>query len=71
MRSWNGKLYLFTPKEFEQLPDGIELTCIDNTKVIKGKDEIDMDIRGGCIAFGVIDPLNHELGPLFTKFNLD
>lgn len=42
---WNDNLWLFTPKEFAMLPDGFELTCIDNSTCIKGKDYIDDDVR--------------------------
>lgn len=32
--------------------DGIELTCISGDKAVKGKDNIDTDIRFGCLAYG-------------------
>ena len=65
-------LYLFTPEEFEQLPDGTVLECImkEDDPVIKGKDYIDMDTRFGHIAYGVTDPWNHELKDLFLIFKL-
>lgn len=56
MSAWwdeDRKLMLITPAEFEALPDGTELTCIDDTTAIKGVDEIDMDTRFGHIAYGV------------------
>lgn len=68
--SADDDLYLFTPEEYDQLPDGIELTCIDNTKSVKGKDEIDQDTRYGHIAFGVKDPWNHPLKDKFLIFKL-
>jgi hypothetical protein len=71
MAPWDEELFLFTPEEYEQLPDGIELTCImDDEKAIKGKDYIDMDTRFGHIAYGVKDPWNHELKDLFLIFKL-
>ena len=70
MAPWDGELFLFTPEEYEQLPDGIELTCIDGDTVVKGKDYIDMDIRFGNIAYGVKDPWNHPLKDLFLVFKL-
>lgn len=72
MQRWSEEtdLYLFTPEEYEQLPDGIELTCIDNTTSIKGKDYIDMDTRFGYTAFGVKDPWNHPLKDKFLIFKL-
>lgn len=39
---------------YDLIPDGTELTSISNTKSIKGKDEIDLDVRFGCIAYGFI-----------------
>ncbi len=70
MVQWDDKLYLLTPEEFEQLPDGIELTCIDNTKAVKSKDIIDQDVRFGHLAYGVTDPWNHPLKDLFLIFKL-
>ena len=70
MRLWSGRLYVFTPAELEQLPDGTGLTCIDGTKVIKGRDAIDTDTRAGHIAYGVVDPWVHPLKDLFLIFKL-
>ena len=71
MQLWSEEgLYLFTPDEYEQLPDGYELTCIDGSKEVKGKDYIDMDTRFGYTAFGVRDPWNHPLKDLFLIFIL-
>lgn len=38
---------------YDALPDGIELRSILNYNVIKGKDYIDLDTRGGYLAFGI------------------
>ena len=71
MNKWDESgLYLFTPAEFTKLPDGIELTCIDDTTAIKGQDEIDQDTRFGHIAYGVYDPFNHPEKDLFLTFVL-
>lgn len=72
MHPWNKELWLFTPEEYEQLPDGIELKSImaGDKPVVKGVDEIDMDTRFGHIAFGVEDPWNHPLKHLFLVFKL-
>jgi hypothetical protein len=67
---WEDGLYLFTPEEFDQLPDGIELFSINGHSAIKGKDYIDQDVRYGHLAFGVKDPWNHELKNLFLLFKL-
>lgn len=72
MRLWSKEtnLYLFTKEEYEQLPDGIELTSINNTTSVKGKDYIDMDTRFGYLAYGVTDPWNHPLKDKFLIFKL-
>ena len=72
MHPWNEELWLFTPEEYEQLPDGIELYSImaGDKPVVKGVDTIDMDTRFGHIAYGVNDPWNHELKDLFLVFKL-
>lgn len=72
MHPWNEELWLFTPEEYEQLPDGTELYSVmsgDKIK-IKGKDYIDMDTRWGHIAYGVKDPWNHPLKDMFLVFKL-
>lgn len=70
MIKWDDDLVLFNEEEYNKLPDGTELTCIDKSTVIKGKDVIDMDTRSGHIAFGVKDPWNHPLKDLFLIFKL-
>jgi hypothetical protein len=71
MQLWNEDgLYLFTPEEYERLPDGTELSCIDNSVAVKGTDKIDMDTRFYHIAYGVKDPWNHPLKDLFLIFKL-
>jgi len=70
MRLWDKDLWLFTPEEFAQLPDGIELESVNGRIKTKGLDEIDQDVRFGHMAWGVRDPLNHELRHLFTVFGL-
>ena len=71
MKLWNekSKLWLLTPAEFEQLPDGTKLTCVNGKSEIKGGN-IDMDIRFGHIAWGIHNPLEHELKHLFLIFGL-
>ena len=70
MHPWNGTMWLFTPDEYEQLPDGLELKSIMGDTKIKGKDTIDMDTRWGHIAYGVEDPWNHPLKDLFLVFKI-
>ena len=64
------RLYLFNEKEFEQLPDGIELESISGKAKIKGQDTIDMDTRFGYLAVGVRNPFEHEHRDLFLLFTL-
>jgi hypothetical protein len=64
------RLYLFTEKEFEQLPDGIELETIGGKFKVKGQDTIDLDTRMGYLAFGVRNPFEHEHKDLFLLFTL-
>ena len=46
-------IWLLTEKEFETLPNGTKLISILGEVVTKGIDTIDMDTRGGYIAFGL------------------
>lgn len=74
MIKWSGEgensLFLFTPAEFELLPDGIELESVDNKTYIKGKDNIDVDTRGGYLAYGIRSPATHKHADLFLIFLL-
>ena len=71
MHRFDDRLWLFTVEEFNQLPDGMELHCIDGSTVVKGEDLIDMDTRFGYIAYGVVDPIaEHAQSELLTKFRL-
>jgi hypothetical protein len=70
MKRWDEKLWLFTPAEFEKLPNGFELKGITGKNIIKGQDEIDMDVRFGVIAFGVENPSEHPEAELLTVFML-
>lgn len=71
MTPWGeNDLWLFTPGEYEQLPDGTELTSIMGDIRVKGQDDIDQDVRFGHLAWGVRNPLTHEHRHLFTLFGL-
>jgi hypothetical protein len=70
MRSWEDKLYLFTPEEFKQLPDGTEVKSVRGNIKVKGKDIINIDTRYGYTPWGVKDPWNHPLKDLFLIFKL-
>ena len=70
MHRFDDKLWLFTPEEYNRLPDGTVLTCIDGTTNTKGVDYIDMDTRFGHIAYGLKDPTTPEESELFLKIKL-
>ena len=73
MRRWDedSDLWLFNTSEINQLPDGTVLENIQGKTVVKGQDVIGHWQGRGLVAWGVRDPLNHELAPLFTKFLLE
>lgn len=48
-------LWLLTPDEFGMVPAGSTLVCISGETAVKGRDEIDQDTRGGCMAWGFLD----------------
>jgi hypothetical protein len=50
----NLELWLIQPIEFDTLPDGTALVCIDGTIAVKGKDRIDGDTRYGSLAYGFL-----------------
>lgn len=54
-KKWDeeSELYLIPLWAFDLIPDGTVLECISGERVIKGKDEIDLDVRFGCIAYGL------------------
>lgn len=55
-------LQLLTPEEYNQLPLGTPLGCIDGRELVKSLDSdesgspnyVDMDTRGGRLAYGLI-----------------
>ena len=65
-----NSLWLFTVDEFNKLPDGIILECIDGSFATKGVDRVDKDVRFACIAYGVRNPMVHPEHELFTIFRL-
>ena len=56
---WSGRqsdpLWLLTPDEFTKVPDYTELVCISGQTAVKGRDPIDLDTRGGFIAYGLLE----------------
>lgn len=70
MTRWHDDLWLFTPDELRQLPDGTVLESISGDFKTKGQDYLDMDTRFGHTAWGIRNPLDHELKHLFTIFGL-
>jgi hypothetical protein len=70
LRHWDESGLLLIPgKLYDQIPDGTKLTCISGQTVIKGKDSIDDDTRGGLIAYGVF--ATDKLTSIVKKVNTD
>ncbi|MEO7905293.1 MAG: hypothetical protein ABIR91_05905 [Candidatus Saccharimonadales bacterium] len=52
--AYGVKLRMLTVKEFENLPNGTVLQCVTTLEVVtKGVNYIDLDTRGGQIAFAL------------------
>lgn len=51
---------LITPEHFEELEDGTALVSITGEVSVKGMDEIDLDTRGGFIAYGFLCKVKHS-----------
>jgi hypothetical protein len=54
--SWDGELTLIPLWAYPLIADGEILTSISGNRKTKGQDEIDLDVRAGCIAWGFIRP---------------
>lgn len=54
--SWDGALRLIPLWAFNYIADGETLTSISGDTKTKGTDDIDLDVRFGCIAFGFKKP---------------
>ncbi len=50
--NWDGKLVLIPLWAFHCIAPGEEVVSISGETKVIGKDEIDLDVRGGCIALG-------------------
>jgi hypothetical protein len=64
------RLKLIHEDEFHTIPNGHVLFCIDGKRVVKGTDYIDLDTRGGYLAYGRIvvgDPTPPLSGPSLKK----
>ena len=67
-------LLLCPLEDFDNVPDGIIFDCIDGQRqYVIGLDEIDMDTRGGMLAFGVRQAAGRLVGerPAVTAFEED
>lgn len=60
MQKWDERLWLLTQKEFNELADGVKLESINGDIYTKGLDYIDLDVRFGCLAFGLTQELVRE-----------
>lgn len=71
MAPWDeNELWLFTPDEFNCLPDGLIVESIMGDFKTKGLDYIDLDTRFGHTAWGIRNPFQHELKELFIEWRL-
>lgn len=50
-------IFLLTPNQLNSLDDGTPVYSIFGEKKTKGEDDIDMDIRAGYTAWGLLEPL--------------
>jgi len=46
-------IVLLRPNQLSGIPDGAVLWTINGTRVVKGRDSIDMDTRGGYLGYGL------------------
>jgi hypothetical protein len=53
--NWDGKIILIPLWVYNYIADGEELISINGKTNIVGKDDIDLDVRYGCIALGFTD----------------
>lgn len=59
-RRW---IYLLTPEELRLVPDGMVLVSIGGREIIKGRDMVPTDTRGGHLAYGLVSrSLANRLG---------
>lgn len=56
---WDEKLTLIPLWAWNYIADGETLTSISGDKAVKGEQEIDLDVRFGCIAYGFETPAQH------------
>ncbi len=64
MLKWNEEgetLWLLTEREFDDLPDGTTLLCIDNNYYKKSAN-LDRDTRFGVMAYGLTEALVKSQG---------
>ena len=54
--AWDEHLTLIPLWAWHYIADGEVLTCIDGETSVKGRDDIDLDVRFGCIAHGFPTP---------------
>jgi hypothetical protein len=52
-RNWDGTMVLLPLWALTHMAPGEHLVCIDGEIAQVGRDEIDDDTRGGCIAYGI------------------
>lgn len=50
--NWDAGLRVIPLWMWNYIADGETVTSIDGSTAVKGQDEIDLDVRFGCIAYG-------------------
>lgn len=50
--NWDGNLIVIPLHFYNSIKDGTTLYSISGSAHVKGKDEIDNDVRFGCMAYG-------------------
>lgn len=58
--NWNSNLTLIPLWAYHYIAEGETLVSISGDTAVTGTDEIDLDVRGGCVAYGFT---SQNIGP--------
>lgn len=53
---WNETMTAIPLWAWNYIADGEKLICIDGSEAVKGVDDIDLDVRAGCLSYGFAPP---------------
>jgi len=56
--NWDNRLVVIPLSLYNFIPNGTKLTSISGKVSIKGIDDIDLDVRFGCMAYGFVKETN-------------